>query len=330
MKAKVKLPADIEALSKAINKPNPPTFEDLCNALRLSPRDCTALIERARAKGINVHVEHNHVGIARNYGVYDDRVFRLSMDNASGDEVRIAVISDTHFGSKYCMRDAVKDFIHKVHAEGIRHVFHPGDFLEGMYKHAFGELSHSGLEDQVADAIASLPHLPGLYYHCITGNHDETFAKASGLNIGRYITAAFRDAGRGDVRFYGDRGALIELADSGSLIELWHPLKGSGYAKDYPIRNHVAAASYLRKPHLLLIGHWHTYCHVYPRNVQAIACPTFQSGLTPYGRALGGAPSLGGLVLRWQMTEANTMRNFGVQWHQYHEHEMVQVAREVG
>ena len=322
MKPRTDLPPDVIRLSKALRQA--PTFQDLCDALDLSPARCAALIDRARTLGVAVSVDRGHVGLARAYGPQGDRIHRLTLSPLAGDEALVAVISDTHYGSKYCLREAVVDFVGQAYALGVRHVLHPGDLLEGMYRHAFGELTHAGLEDQTADAIEHLPRHPGLHYHCITGNHDETFAKASGLDVGRYIDGAFRRAGRDDVHFYGDRGAFLELY--GAVVHLWHPNGSTAYAKSYRLQRQASGYPSGAKPHLLLAGHWHTFCHVEEREVQAIACPTFQHGLSPFGRSLGTTPSIGGLLLRWRMTEAGTMRGFHLHRFPYYEREMVQVT----
>jgi len=320
-------PPDVQRLIKAIGGAHPPSFADLCDRLDLSPRRAGSLIDEARSLGVEVHVEHGHVGFVRNYGVQTSRVHRLHLPPLAGDTVEVAVISDTHFGSKYCLREALRDFIARAYDRGIRHVLHPGDLLEGMYRHAFGELSHAGLEDQTRDAFESLPAHPGLHYHAITGNHDETFAKSSGMNVGRYIEGYFHKNGRHDLHFYGDRGAYLEMY--GTLIHLWHPLGGVPYAKSYKLQRQASSYQSGFKPHIVLAGHWHTFCHVEEREVQAIACPTFQSGVTPFGRSLGTTPSIGGLTLRWQMTEDRTLRNFALTRHPYYDHEVIQEAEGV-
>lgn len=318
-----KLPPDVERLRKAIGKKDAPEFHDLCNALDMSPRKVEALIREAITLGVPVNVEHSHVSLRANLGSYTGQVQRLHLPALRGDEVKIAVVTDTHFGSEYCMREAMAGFIHRAYDEGVRQVLHVGDFLDGMYKHdAPGSQRYVGVDAQARDAMAVLPHLPGLTYHAITGNHDETFTKAAGVSIGPYMQNLFRAAGRPDLNFYGDRGALLNL--HGTTIELWHPLSGIGYARDYKMRKHIEAMPSVCKPHLLLIGHWHTYCHIFTRDVQAIACPTFQSGGGSYGKAIGGAPSIGGLILSWQMTEDNTMREFAIKACWSYEHELVQ------
>lgn len=324
----VDLPPDMVRLARALRSKVPPTFETLCDELDMSPRATRLLLSKAPAHGITVVVDHDRVQIASRYGTQSSRVHHLSLSPLRCEEVTVAVISDTHYGSKYCLRDAIRDFIGRAYEGGVRHVFYPGDVLEGEYRHAYGEKSHVGLTDQTQDAFEHLPRHPGLFYHAITGNHDETFAKSSGVDVGLWMESYFRKHGRHDLHFYGDRGAYLSFY--GALVHLWHPLGGTGHTKSYKLQKMAASYPAGLKPHLLLAGHWHMFCHVEERDVHAVGCPTFQHGMSPFGRALGYVPAVGGLILRWRMSEAGTMRDFHLQRIKYSEHDMVQTTQEIG
>jgi hypothetical protein len=292
-------------------------FAEVCDAMDLSPKRVKGLIEEAWRLGIPVKVAHNHVGV--DFEVADDRIQNTQISPIVGKRQVVAVISDTHLGSKYCLRDQLKDFIHAAYEQGAREVLHPGDVLDGDYRHGKFEMSHMGIEEQTRDLYETLPKLPGLTYHCITGNHDWTFSEESGVNVGRYIANYFDSHGRNDIKFYGDRGAFVRLR--GAVINLWHPRSGVSYARSYALQKHIEKYSSGEKPHIMLAGHWHVYCHVYERGVHALACPTFQGGGSAFGKSLGGAPAIGGLVLSWGVTKDGTLREFSNTYRAYFEKE---------
>lgn len=298
-------------------KRGPTRFSELCDTLGLSPKLTKKLIEEAKGAGVSLHVEHDHVGIRHH--VYEERVAKVGIEPVVGQRQVVAVISDTHLGSKYCLRAELKDFIEYAYAEGVRDILHPGDVLDGMYRHGLWEVSHSGLEAQAQDLFETLPRKKGLNYHCITGNHDGTFAESSGVDVGEYVTNYFRTRGRTDVHFYGNRGAFLRIR--GIIVHLWHPRSGSSYAKSYGIQKHIEKYSSGEKPHVLLCGHWHVFCHVYERGVHGIACPTFQGGGSAFSKSLGGAPAIGGLILSWEVTKHGTMRGFSMEKRSYFEAE---------
>lgn len=295
----------------------PIDFNTLCDKLNLPPAKTQKVIDEAEKLGVRVHVEHNHVGIRMPEP--DDKVQPVGVVPVVGKRQKVAVISDTHLGSKYCLREQMKEFIHHAYEQGVREVLHPGDVLDGCYKHGMWEVSHSGLDEQARDLFETLPKLPGLNYRCITGNHDFTFTEQIGADVGDYLSSYFKQRGRNDLHFYGNRGAFLKV--NGAVVHLWHPRSGAGYARSYAIQKHIEKYSSSEKPQILLTGHWHVFVHCFERGVHGIACPTFQGGGSAFSKSLGGAPAIGGLLLSWDLTAHGTMRAFSLEYRAYFERE---------
>lgn len=307
--------SDILRLLEVVKK-GPLMFSELCDKLDMSPGKARTLVERASKMGSKVVVAHDHVGIGPDKT--EERIQGIGgIAPVVGERQQIAVISDTHLGSKYCLRPQLQEFIHYAYERGVRNIMHPGDWLDGCYKHGLWELSHHGLEAQVQDLVETLPKLPDLRYHGITGNHDETFEDSCGLGVGPYIERAFHEAGRHDVKFYGRRSAYVRVG--GSVVHLWHPRGSAAYAKSYRLQKIIEKYSSGEKPHLLLVGHFHQYCHLFDRGVHAFLCPTFQGGGSAFGNSLGGAPAIGGMIMGWDLTEHGTMRRFSHEYSAYFE-----------
>jgi predicted phosphodiesterase len=299
----------------------PVPFADLCDLLDLSPRKCRELVEGAQQAGYAVSVDHGEVSFRLPEGGQEHVV---DVAPATSGPHLVAVISDVHFGSKWCLRRQLRDFVEHAHARGVRHVLSPGDWLDGVYRHSLYEQSHRGFDEQAQDALESLPHLPGLTYHFIDGNHDDTLSDAIGMESGRALVERFAASGRHDLRFYGRRGAYLRLF--GARIELWHPRSGKSYALSYQLQNHIRDYAVGQKPDVLLAGHWHIWTYFEQRGVHALACGTFQGGGSAYGRSLGGAPSMGGTLLSWELTDHGTIRRFAVERSAYYEQEHVREA----
>jgi len=297
-------------------KRGPLEFERLCDVLGLSPAKTREVMEAAKELHIAFRIVGDRVGLGTPPSA--DEIEDTEIMPVVGEESVIGVISDTHLGSRYCMRDQLREFIEHAYAQGAREILHPGDILDGCYRHGQFELTHVSIDDQTQDLLETLPELPGLRYWGITGNHDETFWKDTGLNVGRYIEHYFKDHGREDLKMIGDRQRFLTLR--GALIELWHPRSGRSYAKSYGIQKHVETYTTI-KPQILLTGHWHMYCHVFTRGVHAIACPTFQGSGSKFSKSLGGDQAQGGLVLRWTVTEHGTIRDFSPNPRLYFERE---------
>jgi predicted phosphodiesterase len=289
------------ALVSAARRPGA-TVESVCNALDLSPAALARLIAEAKAAGIAVDVAHEAIAIRA--AAPSDEVQEVAQ--ASGHEQRVAAISDTHFGSRYCMRQQLVDFVRYAYEQGCREVLHAGDFLDGCYRHGRFELSHHGIDDQADDAIATLPRMPGLRYLCVAGNHDQTFTELSGVEVGRYIEARFRSAGRDDVRFYGNAGAWLRVR--GVLVHLWHPRGGVPYALSYRLQKQIESYAPGHKPDVLLAGHLHKSVQVATRGVHGFLVPCWQSAGSAFSNSLVGQPVNGGLILSWRLTAHGTLR----------------------
>jgi predicted phosphodiesterase len=307
-----------------VSRRGPVVFADLCDKLDLSPSKTRGLIEQAKEMGIRLHVENNHVGIRS--AQPEERVRQVGIAPVIGERQKVGVISDTHLGSKYCMREQLKEFVHYAYEQGVREILHPGDVLDGMYRHGVFEVSHVGLDDQARDLFETLPQLPGLNYRAITGNHDFTFTENSGVDVGHFLTGYFRKRGRNDLHFYGNRGAFLKV--KGAIVHLWHPRSGVSYARSYALQKHVEKYASGEKPNILLAGHWHVYCHVYERGVHAVACPTFQGGGSAFSKSLGGAPAIGGMILSWDLTSHGTLRSFIHEYRAYFEMEKPQIIED--
>lgn len=315
---------DLEARLFQATARRPRSFEDLCNELDVSPARLRASVDACRAAGRPVRVEGDFLHFATPEP--DEHIQDTGVAPVVGERQQVGVISDLHYGSKYCLREYIRDCVEYMYVKGVRDVLVPGDVVDGNYTdHGLFELSHVGLADQARDVVENLPAFDGLTYHVISGNHDETFMKQNGADALAYVSARLREDGRKDFKLYGHRGAFLRVR--GAVVHLWHPMGGGSYARSYKLQKKVEGYALGEKPNILLAGHWHQFCYVDERGVHAISCPTFQGGGSNFGKALTGAPSIGGLLLSWDCTRDGTLRNFVLEKRTYFEREMPQEVK---
>lgn len=297
-------------------KKRPYRFSELCDKLDVAPSRVRALLKEAESFGVLLNVEHDHISVPTN--VLDERVQNTGISPVVGKRQTIAVITDTHLGSKYCLRPQLRDFIEYAYEQGAREICHVGDILDGDYRHGKFEMSHMGIEEQTRDLYEVLPKKKGLTYHAITGNHDFTFTEESGVNVGRYISDYFNKRGRQDFFAYGDRGATIRIR--GATVCFWHPSGGVSYALSYKMQKKIESFSSGEKPSILLIGHWHRFAYIVERGVHAVAGGTFQGGGSAFSKSLtSGAPAIGGTVIHWNLTKERTLRDVIIDRRSYFE-----------
>lgn len=305
---KNELDQDLQLLIQSVKK-KPRSLRDLCDEVfHCAPSKVEALVEKAKKLGYTIALVDSKLDFKP---AEQDLSSKRIPVNAREESFAVGIISDIHFGSKYCIPEAVVEHIKYCYDQGIRDILCTGDLLEGCYKHARFELSHVGWEDQAQEALDHLPQLPGLRYFFIDGNHDYTFTDQIGVESGKNLVRLAKEQGRNDITFLGSRGALIDYG--GTKIELWHPKKGLGYALSYGLQNHIRDADPENRPHILLAGHWHRFVTFREGGVCAVACATFQHGDTPFGRSLGGATSIGGIVMRWSLSNGQ-IKSFNAEY----------------
>lgn len=291
------------------------SVESVCNGLDVSPAALKRLIMEAKSAGYAVHVDGGQIGVH----IDESKEDIIEIKGVVGDEYKAAAISDTHFGSKFHLPAQLNDFVNSAYNQGVREIFHSGDILEGCYGHSRWELVAHGIHEQAQYAISHLPRRPGLTYHCITGNHDQTFVDSCGIDVGEYLVSFFRRGGREDLFVHGNSKAYLKFG--GALICLQHPKGAVPYAVSYRLQKIVEGFSPGLKPDILLAGHLHAYCQVEQRGVHAVLVPTFKGPGGDFSNSLPYAPSLGGCILSWGLTEHGTLRDFSAKRTSYYVNE---------
>lgn len=319
---------DVRRLVRAVSR-GVKDFEPLCDALKMSPKQVKRLILRANASGFSVDVAGTQVAIRPAEPRGPAEIIRIGV-KATKARHSFAIASDIHVGSKYFLGHYFTDYVDSRYDSGVRLFLLPGDLLDGCYSHGRWELDQHGFSDQGNAFFDVLPQRKGLRYVAITGNHDQTFERDSGLVVHRALNEMARFRGRRDFEALGARGAYVRLQAPderrGLVVELWHPLKGPAYALTYGMQKHVEGYAPGKKPDVLATGHWHQSCYCLVRGVHCLSCGTFQGGGSAFGKALGGDPKIGGWTIEYGLTEDGTVREFRPTWTAYYEHEK---AREV-
>lgn len=210
-----------------------------------------------------------------------------------GKKIQFAVISCTHFGSKFQQITHLHSFYQYAQSKGIEIVFHAGDMTDGIdvyTGHEF-ELFIHGIDAQRDYVIDNYPKMEnGGKTYVIAGNHDFSFKKKAGSNIVKDIASQ-----RDDIEYLGVYGAYPQIP--GLNIYLQHGAGGQAYAVSYKMQKNIEKMSPESKPDLYLLGHYHTSCLLLEyRNVTGFMLPSFQAQ-TPYARRHGWPAENGGFII---------------------------------
>ena len=228
-------------------------------------------------------------------------------------EIKIAVIGDTHFGSKYTQFKHLNNFYDICESEGIKDVYHVGDLTDGLKMrpgHEY-ELYVTAADEMIDDVVEKYPMRKGIITHYITGNHDSSIYKHVGYDIGRTIAER-----RKDMDYLGRDCTVINLTDKCTL-ELRHPWDGTAYALSYKPQKMIEAMESDSKPNILAIGHYHKAEYIFYRNVHAIQTGCFQ-GQTPFTRGKGISVNIGGWIITIKVATDGTIKSICPQFIPYY------------
>ena len=274
-------------------------LQGLADELGISARVAEAMVQDVRDQGFVVQERDGIYRLARIIPPAENRV----PSSWVGEKViRFGLMGDTQLG---CM-DTQITLLHKLYdfyeAEGITSVFHTGDMTDGEKMrpgHEY-ELYVHGADAQAVHVAKVYPRRDGITTRFITGNHDYSFVKSIGMDIGRQVAAL-----REDMDYLGYMTAYVELTPR-CVMELHHPQDGTCYAQSYKIQKIIEAMSGGEKPNILAVGHYHKQEYFFYRNVHALQTACL-CGQTSWMRGKGISAAMGGWLVELHVDDEGTI-----------------------
>jgi predicted phosphodiesterase len=214
--------------------------------------------------------------------------------------VRFGVVSDTHLCSTEERLDELRTFYDICkRKEGIEVVIHIGDLIagQGVYAGQENELTVFGCDNQVAYAVENYPN--GLKTYFITGNHDLSYWKTVGVDIGERVMAS-----REDMVYLGQYQADLMLPTPYGAVKvrMMHPDGGGAYALSYKAQKIAEQIPSGQKPQILLLGHFHTSHYFFYRNIHILNAGSFE-GQTKFILRKGINPVIGGWIVNIRLAD---------------------------
>jgi len=207
------------------------------------------------------------------------RIESVYQPKATKKKFKVAIVSDTHLGSKVCKLEYLNDAYDIIEKEHIKTVLHGGDNFDGngfVYKGHIYELSIIGFDNQLKFGVENYPKRKGVKTYMIAGNHCCSWKDAD-------IVQAFAKE-RSDIVYLGQY--LADVVLNGVKFRLIHPIKSSAYALTYFCQKELEAIPSGEKPQVYIRAHSHTAYSFFYRNIYAFGAGSFQ-GATDLTNRLG-------------------------------------------
>lgn len=248
------------------------------------------------SKSRNVSISNGLARIEKpSFGHIDISIF-------SNDWQKYGLVADTHLACKEERLDALHAIYDIFEKEGIKHVFHAGNIVDGYVQHINNiSVITSTPDGQAQYVVDNYPQRKGIVTHFITGDDHEGWWIKDGLNWGAYLEMMAVKQGRNDLHYIGHVEADVDLVTSGgkAVMKIQHPGGGSSYARSYVAQKQVESFQGGEKPHILVQGHYHINNYMLERNVHVINLPGFQDQ-TIFARKKRLRMEIGGGILHLQ------------------------------
>jgi UDP-2,3-diacylglucosamine pyrophosphatase LpxH len=289
--------------------------EDLARSYNMSTKDIFKLIYEIKKRGNNVVTlnttantemdpsmpeKNEQVTLVRNFGhqtLVDEMTYNI-VDN--DDQIKVMLISDTRFGSKYEQPTLLNDLFVKAKKLGCKYVFLSGDVVEGIYtgqKSIYNSTLHkNGAEDQAEYVAQVFPRVEGITTLFVTGEHDLSFLKTKEkIDVGTLI-----DSKRDDMIYLGPKRRKItfnkDIPRSGEIsIYLQHAQGNVPYTVSYKPQQKIASFRNEDKTEILVTSHFAACDSFERRGVRSFQVPTMvattdemRDASTPVYNTVGG------------------------------------------
>lgn len=273
---------------------------------RLTPKDAQVMIAALETEGYRITKR----------APVERASAKLDLAVKPGGTVRVGIVSDTHFGSKFQQPTALRDFYRYADSRGVQAYLHGGDMLEGIHQAhrdaAYEQYAH-GVDAQVGAAASQYPKSGNAPTHFVDGNHDSWAFENVGVTTGSMLADK-----RPDLRYLGYHSAFVEIPGVRFLVQ--HGARGGGsYARSYRTQKLIEGLSDTERQatDVALFGHWHTdlYLGRY-MGVLGFMLPCFKAQ-DRFLRSLGKNPTIGGLVLEVEYTRNREIWNVRQDWKLY-------------
>lgn len=259
------------------------TLPEICEALELKDYEVIGLVELMKQDGELLDYVNGEV-VKLKKPITENKQIKIPVKNG---EVKFLSLSDIHYASKWDNPHLVDYAYELAEKENVDFVVNSGDIFEGDFHNArpnhIYEVKAHGMEqlDYVVDKYPK-SHIPTYY---ITGNHEATFIKTCGADMGKML-----EQRRSDLTYLGHDLGDIKLDKT--FIRLRHGSGGNAYAKGYKLQKYCETLPTNDIPNIILQGHFHYSAYFKNRDIHCFNVPSLQ-GYTPYAKSLGLPQEMG-------------------------------------
>lgn len=286
------------------------TIESLSDHFNTGVSNIRAALDSLKSEGFNVVIKDGHAAVTTE--IPKSAATVLDVKKMSTGFYKFGACGDSHMGSKYERLDVLNALYDLYEAEGVKVVYHTGNWIDGEARFNTHDLKVHGMDNQIDYFIKHYPRRKGITTYFVAGDdHEGWYTQREGVDIGKYAEMRAREAGRSDLVYLGymEADVVLPAKNGQTVIRVLHPGGGSSYAVSYSVQKIIESYQGGEKPHVLLLGHYHKADYIYNRGVHAVqtGCGQDQS---PFMRKKKLAAHLGGWIIEMATDDNGAVTRF--------------------
>lgn len=286
------------------------SLENLSAQLKLSQGTVLNALHELQRRGINVRQVDAGWVVDLEPPPIAARDERFHWESDDDGVFRFGLISDQHYGSKFCREDVAEELYDWFASEGITRVYNAGNWIDGEgHDNSIDLLDQChGMQQQIDYCAAKWPHKPGIHNYYVSGNdHEGWYVKRESVNIGDMLKHARQDLGHDDFTHLGYVEAYIRLtrpdSDVPTRMLVQHP-SGGMTSKNISLKAHnlVGALQEGEVPGVYIVGHFHKRGAIQVRSTEFISVPSCKEQDT-WMRTKGIDSQIGGAIIELKISK---------------------------
>jgi len=274
------------------------SIEELSNTFNVCVSKIKTVLSVLKDRHILIDVIDDRIVLGK--AIAPPEAIEIPMKVYHNKWIKFGVISDSHLNSKYERLDILNYAYDIFKEEGIAHVLHAGNPIDGYGRFNQFDVFNIGTEDQINYLLEKYPQRKGITTHFITADdHEGWIVQREHINIGELIELKSHKFGRDDLKHLGyiEADVLVKVGSKPTRIRVFHPGGGTAYSLSYKPQKIIESLQGGDKPDILIVGHFHKLGYFTWRNVDVLLAGCTEDQ-TPFMRKKHIAAHLGFYVVK--------------------------------
>jgi len=280
------------------------TIEEISASVDRAPKNVLSACKALEKEGL-VAISDSGVQIVDEI----NKCFKANktLADINGRKIKLAFLTDTHFGSKACQITALLKTLRMCEKEKVQAIIFAGDMMTGVGVYNGQQYDNYANTAEEQEQIAAAMMKTTIPIYALGGNHDYSFYKSNGHNAVRSVASMLPN-----FYYLGYDAYDLNISEK-TVCRIIHPKGGQAYALSYKLQKMLEAAAFedlckvmeqgdAPKLKMVVAGHYHTVCQIIRGNIFGLQAGCFE-GKTNLVKQYSLIPTIGAWIVEFEIAQ---------------------------